>query len=405
VTTIYYQEFNLEGVTVKILQTADNHLGETAYSRIDALTGLNARGLDFLNSFKNVLDIASREHIDVLLVVGDCFTRVNPHPRYLLEVMKGLKKLSKENITTIFVSGNHETPKIATTINPLSLLGQIDNVRVVLEPTSIEVDGIDFVCVPAPSIFDEIKNLFNPLLQTALENSKSERKILAAHLPLGQATISSERTLESFIGECVDLGQIPQKFLYTALGHMHKCQRLGQEMPVIYSGSSERCEWGEEHDDKFAVLVEIEDKVDSRLVRLPIRNMVTIIDQNCSGLSAVRINKLVLEAIEDNRHKIEDSVVRIKLDNIDIDEYRLIDWVTIKQSLNDYRVFDFKLQPQTVISLPVHAGPSGEYIFPPPKELELYVKSKTEYKRMTAQLLKLGKDIIDEAKEMVQGET
>ena len=391
---------------MKILQTADNHLGETAYSRIDPSTGLNARGLDFFDSFKNILDIALKERVDVLLVVGDFFTRVNPHPRYLLEVMKGLKKLSKANITTIFVSGNHETPKMVITVNPLSLLGQIDNVRVILEPTSIEVDSIDFVCVPAPPIFDEIKNLFNPLLQKALENSKSDHKILAAHLPLGQATTSSERTLESFIGECVDIEQIPNKFLYVALGHMHKLQQLGQEkMPIVYSGSSERCEWGEEHDDKFAVLVEIEDKVEINLIKLPVRNMVTVIDQNCSGLSAARINKLVLEAIENNKQKIEGSLVRIKLDNIDIDEYRLINWNTVKQSLNVYGVFDYRLQPQTTITLPVRAGPQGEYIFPPSRELELYVKSKREYKRIAPQLLKLGNEIIDEAREMMQSET
>jgi len=393
-------------IGMKILQTADNHLGETAYSRIDPSTGLNARGLDFLNSFKNILDIASKEHVDVLLVVGDFFTRVNPHPRYLLEVMKGLKKLSEASVVTIFVSGNHETPKMVTTVNPLSLLGQMDNVYVVLEPTSMEIDGIDFVCVPAPPVFDEIKDLFNPLLQTALKDSKSERKILATHLPLGEATISSERTLESFIGECVDIKQIPNKFVYAALGHMHRFQQLDQEgMPIVYSGSSERCEWGEEHDDKFAVLTEIEDKVEVNPIKLPVRNTVTIIDQNCSGLSAVRINKLVLEAIENNKQKIVDSLVRIKLDNIDIDEYRLIDWNTIKQSLNEYGAFDYKLQPQTIISLPVRAGPQGEYIFPPSKELELYVKSKREYKRMAPKLLKLGNEIIDEAKEMMQSET
>jgi len=391
---------------MRILQTADNHLGETAYSRIDAPTGLNARGVDFFNSFKNILDIALKERVDVLLVVGDFFTKVNPHPRYLLEVMKGLKKLSKANVIMIFVSGNHETPKMVTTVNPLSLLGQIDNVHVIHEPASIEVDGLDFVCVPAPLVFDEIKNLFSPLLQTALKNSKSDRKILAAHLPLGRATTSSERTLESFIGECVDIEQIPNKFLYAALGHMHKFQQLSQEgMTIVYSGSSERCDWGEEHDDKFAVLVEIEDNVEINPIKLPVRNMETIIDQNCSGLSAVRTNKLVLEAIENNKQKIEDSLVRIKLDNIDIDEYRLIDWNAIKQSLNEYGVFDFKLQPQTVISLPVRAGPTGEYIFPPSKELELYVKSKMEYKRIAPQLLKLGDEIIDEAREMMQSET
>jgi len=148
---------------MKILHTADNHLGETAYSRIDPTTGLNARGLDFLNSFKHILEIASKEHVDILLVVGDFFTRVNPPSRYLLEVMTGLKKLSKANIITIFVSGNHETPKMAITVNPLSLLGQIDDVHVVLEPASIELDGFDFVCVPAPPFFDEIKKLVQPI--------------------------------------------------------------------------------------------------------------------------------------------------------------------------------------------------------------------------------------------------
>ena len=387
---------------MKILQTADNHLGETAYSRIDTSTGLNARGIDFLDSFKNILDIALKEHVNVLLVAGDFFTRVNPHPRYLLEVMKGLNRLSKADIVTIFVSGNHETPKMVTTVNPLSLLGQIDKVHVILEPSTIKVDDIDFVCVPAPTVFDEVKNLFNPLLQKALASSKSESKFLATHLPLGQAKISSERTLESFIGECVGVKQIPRKFVYVALGHMHRFQQLHREgMPIVYSGSSERYDWGEEHDDKFALLINIEDKVEINPIKLPLRNMVTITDQNCSGLSAVRINKLVLEAIENNKQKVEDSLVRIKLDNIDIDEYRLIDWNSIKKMLNEHGVFDFKLQPHTVISLPEQIRSTGEYIFAPSKELELYVKGKKEYKRIASQLLRLGNEIIDEAKGMI----
>ena len=152
---------------------------------------MNARSLDFLNSFKNILNIALKEHVDVLLVAGDFFTRVNPHPRHLLEVMKGLKKLSKENVATIFVSGNHETPKMVSTVNPLSLLEQIDNVYVVLEPTSIKVDGIDFVCVPAPTFFDEVRNVFDSSLQKALVESKSDCKVLSAHVPLGQALVSA----------------------------------------------------------------------------------------------------------------------------------------------------------------------------------------------------------------------
>ena len=97
-------------------------------------------------------------------------------------------------------------------------------------------------------------------LQTAFKDSKSNRKILAAHLPLGQATINSERTLDSFIGECVDITQIPDKFAYVALGHMHKFQQPDRTgMPIVYSGSSERCEWEEECDDKFAFSMDVID--------------------------------------------------------------------------------------------------------------------------------------------------
>lgn len=73
---------------MRILHTADNHIGETDYQRIDPQTGLNARGLDFLNSFKNISDTAIKEKVDVLLIAGDFFTKVNPHPRYILEVIR-----------------------------------------------------------------------------------------------------------------------------------------------------------------------------------------------------------------------------------------------------------------------------------------------------------------------------
>ncbi len=194
---------------MRILHTADNHLGETAYSRIDSVTGLNARGIDLLNSFTRITDLAIEKKIRVLLIVGDFFTKVNPHPRYVLEVVRKFKQISRNGITTIMVSGNHETPRLSTTLNPLALLGEIEGVHVALDPTTVSVDDYDFVCVPAPAAFDEIHNLFRPLLSMALRDSKSDKKILAAHIPVGQAVGSSEIMLESFIGECVDASQIP----------------------------------------------------------------------------------------------------------------------------------------------------------------------------------------------------
>jgi len=390
---------------MRILQTADNHIGETAYSRIDPETSLNARSLDFLDSFKHLADIAIKEKVDVFLIVGDFFTKVNPHPKYILDVMRKLKEVSRIGSTTIIVSGNHETPRMATTLNPLTLLGEVEGVHVALEPTTIEVNDYDFVCIPAPPNFDEIRTLFQPLLSIALQNSKSKRRILATHIPVGQAMTSSEVMIESFVGENVDVSQIPQKFEYVALGHMHKFQQIKHDKtPMYYSGSSERHEFNEEHDDKYALLVELQDGVNVSPIKLNARRMITLVDADCSGLSASKIARLVLGEIEKHRGTIADTLVRVKLENIDVDESRLISWDAIKARLNEEKVFDYKLQPRTTVSLPESSGLAGGYILPPSKELELYVKGKRLYRGKTRLLLRLGYEIVNQAKEMVRVE-
>ena len=390
---------------MRILHTADNHIGETDYQRIDSQTGLNARGLDFLNSFKNIADTAIKEKVDVLLIAGDFFTKVNPHPRFMLEVIRKLKQVSKSGTNTLIISGNHETPRIATTLNPLIMLGEVDGVQVILEPTTVTVDGYDFVCVPAPPNFDEIKNLFDPLLTKALQNSKSERRILVTHIPLGQAVTSSEVALETFMGDVIDVSQIPPMFDYVALGHIHKLQKVPHDsMPVYYPGSSERYEFGEEHDDKYAILVDLNGDANISPVKLSTRRMVTLVDSNCSGLSATKITKQVLDRIEEHQDTLADCLIRVKLENIDVDENRLIDWKQIKARLQEFKVFDYKLQPRTVVSLAESKTLGGEYILPPSKEVELYVKGKRQYKGKTELLLKLASEVIRESKEVTPSE-
>jgi DNA repair protein SbcD/Mre11 len=390
---------------MRILHTADNHIGETDYQRIDSQTGLNARGIDFLSSFKNVADLAISQKVDVLLIAGDFFTKVNPHPRYILEVIRKLKQVTKSGITTLIITGNHETPRIATTLNPLLMLGEIDGVRVVLEPSTVPIDGYDFVCVPAPPNFDEMKNLFGPMLTQAMKDSKSNRRILVTHIPLGQAITSSEQTLESFVGDTVDVNQIPAKFDYVALGHIHKFQKVPHDsMPIYYPGSSEKHEFGEEGDEKYAILVEFGASAQVSPIKLSTRHMVTIVDADCRGLSAARISKLVLDRIEQEKTGIANCLVRIKLENIDVDENRLIDWRQIKSKLEEAEVFDYKLQPRTVVSLPESKGLGGEYILPPSKEVELYVKGRSQYKGKTELMMRLANEIIREAKEAMPSE-
>ncbi len=187
---------------------------------------------------------------------------------------------------------------------------------------------------------------------------------------------------------------------------MHKFQQIKHgKMPIFYSGSSEKHEFSEEHDDKFALIVDIDDSVGVLPVKLQVRRMLTIVDEDCSGLSAPKITRLVQGQIEQHKGTIAEALVRIKLENIDVDENRLIDWDGIKTQLNQERVFDIKLQPRTTVSLPESSQLGAEYILPPSKELELYVRGKKEYRGRMDLLMKLGNEVIKEASEAVGVET
>ncbi len=333
--------------------------------------------------------------------MGDFFTKVNPHPRYIYDVINTLSEVSDAGIQSIIVGGNHEAPRLSTTLNPLKLLEHINKVHVILEPRTVSVDGIDFVCVPAPSNFDEIASLFNSMLQTAQSSAGATTRVLAAHLPLAQSRTSAERSLESFMGESVDVRQIPDNFVYVALGHVHRFQKIDfGTHPIYYSGSSERTDWSEEGEAKYVAEVEINgNDAEVRPVELPVRSMKTLVDEDCENLSGAQITELIHRAAKAERSSLSGAIIRIKLENVDHDESRRIDWEEIEKTLLGYGVFDYKPQARTTISFTESIETRGQYVFPPTKEFEFYVSGRKKYSGNTKDLKRLAEEIIKEAKE------
>lgn len=379
---------------MRILQTSDNHLDQVAYSKVDAETGLNVRGIDYLNAFRNICKTALNEQVDVFVIAGDLFTNSNPHQYYVLEVTRLLKRLSKAGIMTLIVGGNREIPNTVSGLNPLTILSEIDNVFVATEPSTFILGSYDFVCVPAPTKFHNMYNIFPALLDTALEKSTSDKKILVTHVPFEGSQHSSEELIEPFDGEYVKKIQIPNIFSYIILGHMHKFQQIESILPMFYSGSSERFNFEEENDDKYTLLVELEQGIKVKPIRLPIRKMITLIDFDCSGSSGSKIEKFVLDSIDIRAKELKDALVGIKLQNIDIQENSTINWEPIIERLEECDILDYKIQTRTSVSLPESNKLNEHYILPPVKELELYVKDKRKYTNNAQTLMKVGNEII-----------
>jgi exonuclease SbcD len=388
---------------LRLIHTADTHLGETGYARVDPKTGLNARGLDFLTTFEQVAEITMSRNADALIVAGDFFNKVNPHPRYIFEVLRIFKVLSEKDIHVFVISGNHEAPRLSNSLNPVRLFEHLENVHVALEPKTIPFDGVDFVCVPATSMLDKMSVEFPSMLVKALERSTSDSRILVSHAQLTGAKLGSEMAMEVTLAESVSPQAIPtKKFSYVAMGHVHTFQKIPHpSTPIYYSGSSDRFTFAEEGEEKFVIEINLKNyfaQVDP--IRLNIRDMFTLIDKNCCNMKAQEIESFVLSEIQRHKERIENALVRVRLNDIDPNENRRLRLSKIREALRHNGAFDWAIQPRPSARRMEAPEIIESYLYPPLKEIEMYLREKPEYSDISSDLFRVASEVINESKEM-----
>jgi exonuclease SbcD len=320
---------------IKLLHFADLHLGVENYGRIDPATGLSTRLMDFLHVYDQVVDYALENDIGLVIFAGDAYKTRDPSPTYEREFARRIRRLSAAGIPTVLVAGNHDTPSAlgrAITVEIFATL-EVENVYVAKKPEVIAIetkDGpVQVVALPwvTRSVLlarDEYKNKnleeINELLLKRITGfiiedhdslisqlDQTVPTILAAHATVQGAVYGSERSV--MLGQEVILppGLVRnQAFDYVALGHIHKHQVLNEHPPVIYSGSIERIDFGEEREDKGFVVAEVErGRASWQFVKTDARPLVTIeVDVLSDDPTAE-----VLAAIA--ARDIEDAVVRI----------------------------------------------------------------------------------------------
>lgn len=290
---------------MKFLHFADVHLGIENYGRIDPSTGLHTRLQDFIKCFSFAIDIALEEKVDLVLFAGDAYKTCNPNPTHQREFTRQIYRLSEAKIPVIMINGNHDIPVSfgrATSLDIFDTLN-VSGMRVVTEPELLNIETkaglVQVFGIPWPTknlflVKEEYKNFTDEEITLEIQKRVSDKiieyarvinpnipAIFTAHLAAAEATYSgSERS--AIIGRdpvfpTLILAQ--KEFDYVALGHIHKFQDLNLDShpPVVYSGSMERINFGEEKDDKGVCLVNIEKgKTSYEFIPVPARKFVTI---------------------------------------------------------------------------------------------------------------------------------
>ena len=235
---------------MRIIHTADWHLGQTFYS----FERVNEHTI-FLDWIRNIL---KERKTDLLLIAGDVFDSPNPSAEAQRMLYGFLTRITTDNpsLKVIITAGNHDSAARLEAPNPLLQSfnthvsgvvhykdGEIDYERMIIPVSN------DICCLAVPylrhndlpdadSYSEGVAKLYTNLYDIA---KKQFPTIIAmGHLQASGAEVTVDDTTEhAIIGgmDGIDTKFVNTGFAYTALGHLHKAQRVGGRENVRYSGS------------------------------------------------------------------------------------------------------------------------------------------------------------------------
>ncbi|HET7011191.1 MAG TPA: exonuclease SbcCD subunit D [Anaerolineales bacterium] len=269
---------------LRVLHFADAHIGMENYGRLDPETGTSSRVRDFLDRLDEVIDFAILQDGDLAVFAGDAFKNRDPEPTQQREFAQRMKRLA-DHMPTLLLVGNHDMPGMAAKASSVDIFQALDVPGVIVghkaEGRVVETrrGPVYLAWIPYPMrnrlltreehAGKTIEQLEAALRQTVSEvlaglaeeaRSQPMPRLLAGHLSVAEARLGSERTVMLGRDVAVLTSTLNDTaWDYVALGHIHKHQVLnpGGYPQVVYSGSLERIDFGEEDEPKGFCWVEL----------------------------------------------------------------------------------------------------------------------------------------------------
>lgn len=405
---------------IRVLHFADAHIGTESYGKTDPQTGLSSRVVDFLRRMDDMIKFAGENDVDLVIFAGDAFKTPTPNPTYQREFAHRIRDLAALAPVVLLI-GNHDMTPSAIRATSVEIYDTLDvhNVIVAADydlqvietkrgPVAVgtapyplrsrileHVPTMGLTIAETDRILEE--KLVEILEQITEEADKHDMpRLLAGHFTVGGATVGSERSI--MLGR--DVG-VPKTILadprwdYVALGHIHKHQNLttGRDdvPPVVYSGSIERIDFGEEGDTKGFCWVELaRDNTTWSFEKLDARPFVTLKADLRKDMDPTRT---VVDLVA--KYNLNQAVVRVLLDLTPETEARFHE-PTVRDALRTAGTFYIAVirkdveQPERAR---LGASPEG---LTPTELLERYLISKEVLPGRRDQLLEAAKEIMND---------
>ncbi|HUS16921.1 MAG TPA: exonuclease SbcCD subunit D [Chloroflexia bacterium] len=410
---------------MRILHLADVHLGMENYGKVDPTTGLSSRLGDFLASLDSALNYAIDQQFDLVLLAGDVYKNRDPTPTVQREFARRIHRLSAAGIPVFLLVGNHDlpnTPARAHTVEIFDTLA-VPNVWVARMPDVfqiptahgiVQVAALPWITHHGLLTKDEFRGLtpreLNSVLVDRVEAlidgmvarlDPALPAIFTAHAAIDIAKTSSEHSMMLGDDLVLPLSMVARpEFDYVALGHIHKYQVLHSRPPVVYPGSLERIDFGEERDPKGFVAVTLDEaapqgerRVEHEFHDSGARRFVTVEIHTNGG----NPNETVLRQLDARAADIRGAIVRVLIKTTAEQEGLLRD-DEIRKSLSE-AAYVAAVSREVDTPQRTRLGDLAVEQLTPLGALKLYLSTTNVPMDRAATLLQYGADLIGDTTE------
>jgi len=404
-------------MVVKMLHFADVHIGMENYGKTDPGTGLSSRVMDFVHRMDDMVSFALERDVDLVIFAGDAFKTRTPNPTFQREFAYRVQDLA-EHVPVVLLVGNHDlptNPKRASSIEVYNTL-RVPNVYVGMDYEVLQIDTkagpVMVGTAPYPvrsRLLEDVPPQMGIAQLDALLQEQLERiltgladqvrhsdipRVLTGHFTIAGAKLGSERQVMLGRDVAALLSAVADPaWDYVAMGHIHKYQDLSkdhtEQPPVVYSGSMERIDFGEEGDPKGFVWVELE-RGNTHYEFVPLLHTRPFITLRVDVRGAATPTQKVLDEVA--KHKLDDAIVRVII-TCDPASDALLNTRTIEEALLAKRanvIAAIQRQVERPERLRLGANPEG---LTPPELLQRYFENRSLSTEQSAALMQAADEI------------
>lgn len=261
---------------MKFLHTSDWHVGRTIRGR--------SRADEHVAVLAEIADIARREVVDAVLVVGDLFDTAAPTPEAERIVFHALLELAATEATVVVVAGNHDSARRLQAVAPLLELGRVVTRPVFARPEEggvVEITSLDGTERAKVAVLPFLSQRYVVRATDLLELDAQDHgqiydqrirellrvlcagfgtdtvNLVAAHCTVSGGRLGGgERAAHTVFEYEVGAVSFPPEAQYVALGHLHRRQQVPGPGQIHYCGSPLQLDFGETRDTKSVTIVE-----------------------------------------------------------------------------------------------------------------------------------------------------